>query len=291
MSWAAHEFENYFIQKHVGVKASFFGICVGTFLPDLFTKPFVYLQTGDAAQFHRGWPGVGFTHSLTFGFVFSMLILWATRSRSWALGIMIGQWAHVLTDVADTAGIMPFFPFSTENVSISMWKHAAAEKRLGDAAGYYSGLGGVWDLFWLVMVVLFARKVLRADYFRTVVMPADVTIWSWMQRRLYLSDNGLVVVYRAYFLYGLGRMVAWFLYARLDAKTPFQPVWGGPTYLPGTDLSDAGWPEVLIRTAIGGVLFVGFSVLCWKIFLGRLWQRGRDLPGVVRGEGIRAVFH
>ena len=30
MSWAAHEFENYFIQKHVGVKASFVAIVAGT---------------------------------------------------------------------------------------------------------------------------------------------------------------------------------------------------------------------------------------------------------------------
>ena len=64
-----------------------------------------------------------------------MVVLAVTRSRGWALGILIGQWAHVLTDVADTAGVMPFFPFSTEPVTISMWKHAAAEGRYGDAAG------------------------------------------------------------------------------------------------------------------------------------------------------------
>ena len=70
MSWAAHEFENYFIQKHVGVKASFLGIVVGTQLPDLFTKSFVY-ASDDPAAFHRGWPGVGFTQSLIFGFAFA----------------------------------------------------------------------------------------------------------------------------------------------------------------------------------------------------------------------------
>ena len=32
MSWAAHEFENYFIQKHLGVKASFIAIAAGTSL-------------------------------------------------------------------------------------------------------------------------------------------------------------------------------------------------------------------------------------------------------------------
>src|SRR5947209_7035491 len=49
VSWAAHEFENYFIQKHVGVKVSFVAICIGTFLPDLFTKPFVYEHATNAA--------------------------------------------------------------------------------------------------------------------------------------------------------------------------------------------------------------------------------------------------
>lgn len=53
MSWAAHEFENYFIQRHVGLKASFLGVVLGTQLSDLFTKGFVY-SADDPAQFHRG---------------------------------------------------------------------------------------------------------------------------------------------------------------------------------------------------------------------------------------------
>ena len=83
-----------------------------------------------------------------------MVVLAVTASRSWALGILIGQWAHVLTDFADTAGVMPFFPFSTEPVTISMWKHAAAQGRYGDAAAYYSSLGGVWDFFWLAIAAV-----------------------------------------------------------------------------------------------------------------------------------------
>jgi membrane-bound metal-dependent hydrolase YbcI (DUF457 family) len=291
VSWAAHEFENYFIQKHTGAKASFVAICFGTFLPDLFTKPFVYMHTTDAAQFHRGWPGVGFTHSLIFGFVFSVLVLAVTRSRSWALGVLIGQWAHVLTDISDTAGAMVFFPFSTEPVSISMWKHAAAQGRVGDAAAYYSGLGGVWDFFWFLMVIIFARETLRADYFWRVVVPADLTVWSWFRRRLFLTDNGLLVLYRAYFLYGLGRMVSWFLYARLQVKVPFQPIWGGPRFVPGNDLSDASFVEVTIRTAIGGVLFFAFVYLCWVTFIRRLWLRAVDPPHVERGSGLRVAFH
>ncbi len=290
MSWAAHEFEHYFLQKHVGVKASFLGLVVGASVPDLFTKKFVY-GAADPAQFHRGWPGVGWTHSFMFGLGMAVVVLALTRSRNWAVGILIGQWAHVATDVCDTAGVMPFFPFSTENVTISMWKHAAAAGRHGDAAAYYSSLGGVWDLFWFIMVVLFARNTLRSEYFRTVVVPADVGVWSFLHRRLHLSANGMLIIYRTYFLYGFSRMVAWFLYARFDVKTPFQPNWGGPNYLPGNDLSDASVLEMIVRTVIGGVLFFAFVWLCWLVFIRRLWRRGYDPAVVTRGKGLRAVFH
>jgi membrane-bound metal-dependent hydrolase YbcI (DUF457 family) len=290
MSWAAHEFEHYFLQKHVGVKASFFGLVVGASVPDLFTKKFVYAAS-NPAQFHRGWPGVGFTHSFIFGLFMAVAVLAITRSRNWAVGILVGQWAHVATDICDTAGVMPFFPFSTENFTISMWKHAAAAGRHGDAAAYYSSLGGVWDFFWFVMVIVFARNVLNADYFRRVVIPADVGVWSWFHRRLHLSANGMLIVYRTYFMYGFCRMTAWFLYARFDVKTPFQPIWGGPRYLPGNDLSDASVLEMCVRTLIGGVLFFAFVWLCWVTFVRKLWTRGYDPAVTHRGTGIHAVFH
>ena len=69
-------------------------------------------------------------------------------------------------------------------------------------------------------------------------------------------------------------MTVWFLYARFQARTPFQPVWGGPRYIPGNDLSDAGPLEVVLRTTVGGVLFVAFLFLCWHLFVRRLWNRG-----------------
>lgn len=290
MSWAAHEFENYFLQKHAGLKASFLGIVVGTSAPDLFTKSFVY-ASDNPAFFHRGWPGVGFTHSLIFGVAFAVIVLWLTRSRSWALGIVIGQWAHVLTDVADTAGVMPFFPFSTEPVTISMWKHAAAEGRYGDAAAYYSSLGGAWDLFWLVVVLLVARRALRADYFRDVVVPADPRVWAWLHHRLKIPQRGLALLYQGFFFYGLGRMTSWFLYARFGARTPFQPSWGGPAYVSGNDLSDAGWQEVVARTTTGGILFAAFCWLLWKLLIARLWNRAPDPPNIHRGPGLKAAFH
>lgn len=276
MSWAAHEFENYFLQRHVGAKASFLAIVVGTQAPDLFTKYFVY-SSDDPARFHRGWPGVGFTHSLIFGLALAGVVLVFTKSRVWALGVLIGQWAHVATDVADTAGVMPFFPFSTEPVTISMWKHAAVEGRDGDAAAYYSSLGVVWDFGWLCVTLLFARRTLSAAYFRQTIVPADPAPWAWMHRRLGLSPAALLLVYRGLLFYGVGRMVTWFLFARFGARTPFQPLWGGPSYLPaGNDLSDASVAEMLIRTAAGGAAFATFTYLSWRLVGRRLWQRAPD---------------
>ena len=59
----------------------------------------------------------------------------------------------------------------------------------------------------------------------------------------------------------------------------------------GNDLSDAGWLEVLTRSAIGGVLFAAFLGLCWVVFVRRLWNRAQDAPAVERGRGLRAFFH
>lgn len=289
MSWAAHEFENYFLQRHVGLKASFLGIVVGTFLPDLLTKALVY-ASDDPAQFHRGWPGVGFTHSFIFGFGVAVAVLGITRSRSWALGILIGQWAHVLTDICDTAGVMPFFPFSTENVTISMWKHAAAAGRYGDASAYYSSLGGMWDLFWFVMFVLFARHTITRGYFREVVVAADPRAWGWLNRTLRLGPDGLLLLYRGLLFYGLGRMISWFLYSRVVLGDPFQPHWGGPDFVPASDLSDASVLEMLARTAVGAVGFGLFLWLCWKLFVRRWWEQVQDPPIVERGTGIWAVL-
>lgn len=290
MSWAAHEFENYFIQRHVGLKVSFLGIVAGTQLPDLFTKGFVY-AAADPAKFHRGWPGVGLTHSFMFGLIFAVLILAVTRSRSWSLGVLLGSWAHVLTDTGDTAGTMIFFPFSLEPVSISMWKHSASQGAYGDAAAYYSSLGGVGDIFWLIVMLVFASRVLKPSYFRDVIVPADPKVWGWLHHRLRINERGLLLLYWGFVFYGVGRIAAWLIYARnpsIDA--PIDLSWGGPWWVEGNDISDASFLEVLVRTTIGGVLFFLFMYLCWKLFIRRLWLRGEDPPQVQRGKGLAAVF-
>ncbi len=284
MSWAAHEFENYLLQKEFTrdgwTRPSFLAVVLGTFGPDLFTKIFVYGARENAAEVHRAWPGLGFSHSFVFGVFFGVLILWLTKSKSWAIGVVIGQWAHVLTDMGDSAGVMLFFPFSIEPATIGLWTHSAQEGRYGDAAAYYSGPAAFWDLGWMLVTLIFAWQALTQRYFRDVIVPADPRAWGWLHGRLHLPERALLMIYRGIFFYGLGRMVTWFLYARFDAKTPFQPVWGGPEYVEGADLSDAGFVEVCIRTAIGGVLFFGFMYLCWRLFIKRLWDRGVDPPSM-----------
>jgi hypothetical protein len=125
-----------------------------------------------------------------------------------------------------------------------------------------------------VVLVLFARQTLRGDYFRDVVVRADPRAWGWLHRTFRLPEQALLLLYRGFVFYGLGRMTVWFLYARFEARTPFQAVWGGPGYIEGNDLSDAGFLEVLLRTTVGGVLFAAFLLLCWRLFVRRLWERG-----------------
>ena len=126
MSWAAHDLEPYVVQKHLGKKIAFVPLLVGSYAPDLLSKWFVYgievlgidLRADDPAQFHRDWPGFGFTHSLFFGLAVGLIIYLLVRSRVWAVSFVIGHWLHAITDVGDTLGSMLFFPFSTDHVAL-----------------------------------------------------------------------------------------------------------------------------------------------------------------------------
>lgn len=93
------------------------------------------------------------------------------------------------------------------------------------------------------MTLLVAGRALTSEYFRHTVVPADLKVWASLHRGLRLSTQGRLLVYRGLFFYGFARMTIWFLYARLDARTPFQAQWGGPAFLPaGSDVPmPAGW--------------------------------------------------
>jgi membrane-bound metal-dependent hydrolase YbcI (DUF457 family) len=60
--------------------------------------------------------------------------------------LLLGLWAHAISDTLDSADTMLLFPFTTQNYSLNMCAYAAGEGRYGDAAANYSSLGGVWDL-------------------------------------------------------------------------------------------------------------------------------------------------
>lgn len=234
MSWAAHDLEPYTLQRHLGIKTAFFGLLLGSYSPDIATKWFVYgvdlfgweLKASDPVQFHRGWPGAGFTHSLLFGLVAGLLIWAVFRSVPWALGFTIGQWAHALTDIGDTVGSMLFFPW-TENIHIDAWAYAGHTGRYVDAAAYHSGLGGMWDLVWIVLGLL-GWRVLTREHFVEVVLAGD-----GLARRAarLLPVSLLLVLYRSAFFYGACRWTAWTIWAHVIHDYPYDLSWGGPHWV------------------------------------------------------------
>lgn len=236
MSWAAHDFEVYVIQRHAGRYVSLLPLLVGTYAPDTFTKWFVYgvdlgfidLAADDPAQFHRGWPGAGFTHSLLFGLVLALVVLLITRNRVWGLSVLVGAWAHSITDTCDSLGCMLFFPFSTEHISSGVWAYAAQVGRYDDAGAYYSSLGVVMDGVWMV-IAFWNWRVLTRDYFRTVVVTAD-PLWGWLGRRF--SETALITFYRAGFFYGTTRLIAWTIWAHVLNSYAWDLSWGGPSWIP-----------------------------------------------------------
>jgi LexA-binding, inner membrane-associated putative hydrolase len=236
VSWAAHDLEPYAIQRHLRGRVAIIPLILGSYSPDLFSKWFVYgidvfgieIKASNPVQFHRGWPGVGFTHSLAFGVLVAAVLLLATRSRVWALSFLIGHWAHAITDVGDEVGTMLFFPFTTSQVSVDAWAYAGHTDRLNDAGAYFSGLGFVWDGFWLAYVLV-SWRVLTHDYFRSVIVPAD-SVWTWLGRRF--PEHALLALYRASFFYGSTRWVAWLIWAHLVHDFPFDLSWGGPHWVP-----------------------------------------------------------
>ena len=246
MSWATHDVEPYVIKRHIhwledkiGFRISFMAILLGSWGPDLMTKWLVYgikigpwdIQADNPAKFHRGWPGVGFTHSLMFGVVVALILYALTRkrgwSKSWAIGLMIGTWAHVLSDTLDTNGVMLFFPFSLDRVHLDVWAYAGEKGRFLDGKAYFSSLGFVWDGFWIAMVLV-NYKVLKADYFRSNVV--DDPLWGWLGK--WIPEHGLLAIYRGAFFFGVCRWTAWLIWVHvLHSDSPFDLTLGGPDWV------------------------------------------------------------
>jgi membrane-bound metal-dependent hydrolase YbcI (DUF457 family) len=109
------------LRAKLGARISLPFCLLGSYAPDMATKWLVYgvslggdrLRIGDPMQFHCGWPGVGFTHSYSFGALVSMLIFAVSKNRVFAFSFLIGQWLHTTSDMLDSVGVMALFPFST----------------------------------------------------------------------------------------------------------------------------------------------------------------------------------
>lgn len=239
MSWAAHELENFWLLKHFGMRVSYLGLLLGALAPDFLTKIYTYGITisgrnyiaDNPAQFHRGWPGMGFTTSIMAGVFFALIVYFLTkRNSAWFFGTVVGYTAHALTDAADSAGAMLLWPFSFQNFSIGMWAYGAGEGKLGDAIAYYGSPGFLMDMAALTLVVVFAWRVLSSDYFFSVVKPADPA-WDLMARKLRMPDRVLVAVYRAFFLYGATRIIAWVIWVHVVQSEPWDLSWGGPDWV------------------------------------------------------------
>lgn len=293
MSWAAHQFEIYAVQAHLPKKmqgkVSFWGIWLGDFTPDFLSKFWVYGITingvrygaDEPHQWHRGWPGMGFTHTLFLGLVVGLLLWLWKRNRALTVGYLLGFAAHALTDVNDSVGTMLLFPFTTLNWTLQTWAYAATKEggKYLDAAAYYSSLGLMMDLFWL-FVVLASWRVLTRDYWRTNVVPPDAHLWSWLGR--FMPERALLALYRATFFYGLTRMVAWFLYARVLAHPtidgverrgfPIDLSWTGPWWLDARSLPHVNpWIVLPVTLALLGLVYVALSAL-WEP-MGRAERR------------------
>lgn len=292
MSWAAHQFEVYAVQGHLPKRlrgrVSFFAIYLGDFTPDFLAKFWVYGITihghhygaAEPYRWHRGWPGMGFTHTLFFGLLVAGGIWLWKHNPAWAIGYALGYAAHVITDVNDSIGTMLIFPLNRMNWSVGTWAYAATIKggKYLDAAAYYSSLGFVMDVIWLV-VVLCSWRALTREFWRTQVVPADPHVWSWFGR--FLDERGLLALYRATFFYGFCRLVAWTTWAHLVARPvidgvrrhgyPWDLSWGGPWWIPKAEL-DQVHPLIVLPVALG--LFAAVYVAAAR--LGpRLFERER----------------
>ena len=158
-----------------------------------------------------------------------------------------------------------------------MWAYAAQEGRYGDASAYYSSLGGVWDAFWLFLCVANMR-VFSTGYFEEHVEPND-PLWAFLRVRLGVGIHTMVVIFRAYALYGVARVLGWFLWARLvnplRSDESFDPVWGGPSWVEAAPRFQqaTSFGHFVLLTAIGAAGTCAVLGLLWRMMGRRAWER------------------
>ena len=239
MSWAAHDLEPYLFRAKLGGVISVPLCLLGSYSPDILSKWAVYgldfsgdqKIVDDPVQLHRGWPGVGFTHSLSFGLLMAGLILLVSKgNKSWAFSFLLGAWAHVFSDTLDSVGVMLLFPFSEWHMHLDVWQYVGQAGRKEDAIAYYTSLGGVWDILWAVWLA-FHWRMFTHDHFHREIVPRD-TFWLWLRTRA--SDSVMLTIYRASAFFGVGSIIGWYIWALLvnDLHAALDWSFGGPQWAP-----------------------------------------------------------
>jgi membrane-bound metal-dependent hydrolase YbcI (DUF457 family) len=240
VSWAAHDLEPYLIRWKIGAAISLPFCLLGSYSPDMFTKWAVYgldfsggkELVSDPVQLHRGWPGVGFTHTLFFPLLVSGVIYLLSKQKIWAVSFLIGAWAHVLSDTLDSVGVMVLFPFSTWHLHFNVWQYVGQAGRRRDAVAYYTSLGGAWDIFWALWLAT-RWRVLTTAYFDTQLFPKD-PFWPWLLGKS--NRTFCLTVYRASAFFGFASIVGWMLWALFVNEFHPHLDWnlGGPSWAPRT---------------------------------------------------------
>lgn len=238
MSWAAHDIEPYLFRVKLGGAISLPLCLAGSYSPDIFTKWAVYgldfsgnaKIVDDPTQLHRGFPGVGFTHSLVFGLVLGAIIFLLSRNKMWAFSFVLGAWVHVFSDTLDSVGVMLFWPLSDWHMHLDVWEYVGEAGRKLDAIAYYTSLGGVWDLLWAGWLALHWR-MLTADYFYREIVPRD-TFWLWLRTKA--SDPVMLTLYRASAFFGVASIIGWYVWALLVNDIHAAVDWslGAPQWAP-----------------------------------------------------------
>ncbi len=238
MSWAAHDIEPYLVRAKIGIAVSIPFCLLGSYSPDIVTKWAVYgldfaghaHLVDDPVELHRGWPGLGFTHTPAFGLLVALLIWRLTRSRLWAGSFLLGHLMHLLSETPDSVGVMYLFPFSQARFGLGMWEYSSELGRQHDAVAYYTGLGGAWDIFWGVLLVLNWR-ILTTRYFVERIQDRD-PFWPWLRQRT--NQTFCLVAYRASAFFGLASIVGWLVWSLFvqDFHASLDWSWGGPGWVP-----------------------------------------------------------
>lgn len=236
MSWAAHDLEPYVLRAKLGSRISLPMCLLGSYAPDMATKWLVYgvsiggdrLAVSNPVQFHRGWPGFGFTHSYAFGAVVGLLILAATRSRTLAFSFALGQWLHTTSDTLDSVGVMALFPFSTGHVSTDTYAYAGELGRLSDAHAYYTSLGGICDLLFVLLLIPY-KRVLTHDYFMTEVLHTD-PMFIWLRTKI--GVLGCRTLYTSSAFFGISSVFGWLIWALVWNHWHIDWSIGGPFWVP-----------------------------------------------------------